>query len=266
MLRTRVITAVILLLVLAPALLLLSTFLWKCAVLLVLMIAAWEWSRLASLPGRLAWGYILLTGIAGGVLLGAGRDAAFAAYCVAAAFWLVAVPLVFLSGTHPAGWMAAAAGWCVLLPFASAVVDLRGLGPWLLVTVMALVWIADVAAYFAGRAFGRHKLAPSISPGKTWEGVLGAAGAATLYALANHYLDNPMLAAEPVWRVILIVAALLTAVSILGDLFESLMKRVAGVKDSSHLLPGHGGVLDRIDSLTSTLPVAAFLLHWSGKL
>lgn len=266
MLRTRVITAVLLLLVLFPALLLLSSLLWKCAVVAVLMIAAWEWSRLAGFTGKAAWCFIVLTGIAGGAVQAAGSDAAFAAYCVAVTFWLIAVPLMFLSAVRPTGWAAAAAGWCVLLPFASAIVDLRGLGPWFLFTVMALVWIADIAAYFAGRAFGKHKLAPSISPGKTWEGVLGALVAVTAYALANRYLDNPLLAAEPAWRVILLGAALLTAVSILGDLFESAMKRAAGLKDSSNLLPGHGGVLDRIDSLTSTLPVAAFLLNWSGKL
>ena len=131
---------------------------------------------------------------------------------------------------------------------------------------MALVWIADIAAYFARRAFGRRKLAPSISPGKTWAGAVGGVAAVALYALANWHYGNPLLAGEPLWRVLVLAGGLLATVSIIGDLFESAMKRAAGLKDSSQLLPGHGGVMDRIDSLTSTLPVAALLLIWSGKL
>jgi phosphatidate cytidylyltransferase len=126
------------------------------------------------------------------------------------------------------------------------------------------VWIADIGAYFAGRAFGRHKLAPQISPGKTWEGALGATLALVSYGLL--VLDFRGLlagfgAGAMLWLVLGLVA--LTAVSICGDLFESLLKRQAGVKDSGQLLPGHGGVLDRIDSLTSTLPwVGIVFLLW----
>ena len=266
MLRTRVITALLLLLLLIPALLLLSSLLWQCAVLLVLMVAAWEWTRLARFTDKQMWAFVVLTGVVGGLLLMAGPGAARVAYGVAFVFWLVFVPFMFMTARRPAGWLAAITGWCVLLPFAFAVVDLRELGPWLLVSVMALVWVADIAAYFAGRAFGVHKLAPTISPGKTWEGVLGAIVASALYVEANLYFDNPLLVGQPAWCVVLIAATPLTAVSILGDLFESAMKRAAGLKDSSNLLPGHGGVLDRIDSLTSTLPMAALLLNWSGKL
>lgn len=145
----------------------------------------------------------------------------------------------------------------MLLPTWLALVQLRAVHPGVLLAVMALVWMADIAAYFAGRKFGRNKLAPSISPGKTQEGALGAFIGVMLYGLViGHFLlagKVPLTA----WMLALVLA---TAVSIIGDLFESLLKRKAGIKDSSNILPGHGGVLDRIDSLTSTLPLAA--LAW----
>ncbi len=266
MLGTRVITAAALLMVLLPALFFLPSALWRYAVLLVLAVASWEWARLARFSGKYMWAFVILTAIAGGILQAVFPGAARASYGIAFVFWVLVVPIMFLTALRPSGWLAAIAGWCVLLPFASAVVDLREMGPWLLVSVMALVWVADIAAYFFGRAFGAHKLAPAISPGKTWEGVAGAVLATTVYALANVYLGNPLFGQEPVWRGVLIAATLLTAVSVIGDLFESAMKRSAGLKDSSNLLPGHGGVLDRIDSLTSTLPLAALLLIWGGKL
>ena len=145
----------------------------------------------------------------------------------------------------------------VLLPTWLALVLLRHLGPWALLGIMALVWIADIAAYFTGRAFGRRKLAPQISPGKTWEGAYGAVAGVLIYGLAVYFLAGSAV----ILPVLLLIPTLLvlTAVSIIGDLFESLLKRQAGIKDSSQLLPGHGGILDRIDSLTSTLPLVTLL-------
>jgi len=119
------------------------------------------------------------------------------------------------------------------------------------------VWVADIAAYFAGRAWGRHKLAPSISPGKTWEGVGGAVVGVMAYGVGGALVAGISPLAKLVWAPLLVA---LTAVSIVGDLFESMIKRQAGVKDSSNLLPGHGGFLDRLDSQTSTLPLAALIL------
>ena len=115
------------------------------------------------------------------------------------------------------------------------------------------VWIADTAAYFAGKRFGKRKLAPSISPGKTWEGVMGALVATTAFSFLLSYLTH-----QSYWFVLVFWGVMV--LSILGDLFESLIKRQAGVKDSGNLLPGHGGVLDRIDGLTSSLPLVMFLL------
>ena len=141
-----------------------------------------------------------------------------------------------------------------------AVVELQARSPWLVLAAMAIVWIADIAAYFAGRAFGRRKLAPSISPGKTWEGVYGALVAVALYALAlvpfarrAGYARRRLARSRsaPGWCSRCVLAAL----SVVGDLFESLLKRQAGVKDSGTLLPGHGGVLDRIDALLAAMPV-----------
>lgn len=283
MLITRVITAVLLLCALLPALFWLPPLWWRVAVCAVLVVAAWEWARMARLPGKWVWPYALATGAAAALLLlgdvaysvegiplssaaYAAADAVRAAYGIALVFWLLAVPVLFATGARPGHAWGPVAGWCVLLPFAAAVADVRDLGPWLLISIMALVWIADIAAYFSGRAFGRRQLAPSISPGKTWAGAVGGVVAVACYALANWHYGNPLLAGEPLWRVLVLVGGLLAAVSIIGDLFESAMKRAAGMKDSSHLLPGHGGVMDRIDSLTSTLPVAALLLIWGGKL
>jgi phosphatidate cytidylyltransferase len=147
-------------------------------------------------------------------------------------------------------------GVVLLLPTWAALLYLHARGPGVLLGVMAIVWIADTAAFFAGRHFGRHKLAPTISPGKTREGVVGAFIALALYAgVLSVFLNLPLL---PLFAA---VAGLLY-MAVLGDLFESWIKRVSGMKDSGDLLPGHGGVLDRVDALTSTLPIASAILMW----
>jgi phosphatidate cytidylyltransferase len=152
-------------------------------------------------------------------------------------------------------------GWLVLLAAWVALVQLQARSPWLALAAMAIVWVADIAAYFSGRAFGRRKLAPAISPGKTWEGVQGALAAVAVYAVAliplahaAGYSRDVTLFAAIVWIALALALALL---AVGGDLFESLLKRLAGVKDSGTLLPGHGGVLDRIDALLAALPAAA---------
>jgi len=145
-----------------------------------------------------------------------------------------------------------AVGFLVIVP---AAVALAVLPPVEVLAVLVLVWIADTAAYFVGRAWGRRKLAPSISPGKSWEGAFGGVVAAVAYAIiCGTFLWGNA------WPAYLAAAVVLAAISIVGDLFESAAKRQAGVKDSGTLLPGHGGILDRIDSATAVLPVAALLL------
>ncbi len=176
------------------------------------------------------------------------------------AFWTLVAPL-WLRGhwnvRNPV--VLGIVGLIVLLPMWLALVRLQA-APWLLLLFMSIVWIADTAAYLAGRTWGRRKLAPRISPGKSWEGVLGAAVALGAYYVLLWVLvpvgERPFAAVPG-----LLVFAGILALSIEGDLFESWMKREAGVKDSGQLLPGHGGILDRIDGLTSTMPAAALALH-----
>ena len=173
---------------------------------------------------------------------------------VATVFWIVAVPLWLARGVALQHRFALiVAGVIVLVPAGYALAVLQ---PNQVLAALILVWVADTAAYFVGRKWGRHKLAPSISPGKTWEGAWGGLAAAVAYAIiCGTFLLGPV-----GWLALVVAAALLTAISIVGDLFESAAKRQAGVKDSGTLLPGHGGIMDRIDSATAVLPVAALLL------
>jgi phosphatidate cytidylyltransferase len=184
----------------------------------------------------------------------------------ATVFWLLVAPAWLVSGQRVTSRpVLAVVGWLVLIATWVAVVALQTRSPGVLLAMMAIVWIADTAAYFAGRRFGRRKLAPSISPGKTWEGVYGALAAVAIYAL----LLVPLAAAAGYTRPLDAIAAaiwvaltlLLTGLSIIGDLFESQLKRQRGVKDSGAILPGHGGVLDRIDALTAAMPPAALIAH-----
>jgi phosphatidate cytidylyltransferase len=175
-----------------------------------------------------------------------------ALFVLTAFFWIVLAPLWMRRGVQPSQsvWIGAA-GFAVLVPAGLAMVRLE---PLVVLLVLVLVWIADSAAYFVGRAWGRRKLAPSISPGKTWEGVAGGLIGAALYAIILAFFTD-----RGAWLALVVTALLLGMVSIVGDLFESAVKRQAGVKDSGSLLPGHGGILDRIDSATAALPLAALL-------
>jgi phosphatidate cytidylyltransferase len=159
-------------------------------------------------------------------------------------------------------WAGAIAGWLVLVPsWLAAVVMQRD--PMLLLLILAAVWIADTAAYFAGRRFGKHKLAPRISPGKTIEGVAGAYVSVLIYVAIVLRVSMPE-AVPATYLALLVFGFILTSLSVEGDLMESWFKRQAGAKDSGDLLPGHGGVLDRIDSLTATMPFA--VLFFTGLL
>jgi phosphatidate cytidylyltransferase len=157
----------------------------------------------------------------------------------------------------------ALAGSVALLPTWFAMVELRAASPTLLLALLALVWLADSAAYFAGRRFGRRKLAPAISPKKTWEGVAGAFVIVTLYAAGICAFLAPGASLARIASGI-VFAWVMLYLAVLGDLFESWMKREAGLKDSGQILPGHGGLLDRIDALTAALPLGAFVvLRWN---
>ncbi|MDO8291853.1 MAG: phosphatidate cytidylyltransferase [Gallionella sp.] len=270
MLKLRVFTAVVLLILLLAALFALPPFVWAVLIVAMVMQGAVEWSRLSGLSGGKAniyWGLTLL------LMLGLlWADAAtieahqvyihLAVYAVSALLWLIIVPTWLM-----AGWkvrrpmLMALTGWAVLIPTGLAMLDLREAdpSPWILLFMMGLVWMADIAAYFAGRRFGKNKLAPSISPGKTWEGVAGALIGVSVYvALVWSY--SPYFSHREVLPILLLASWWWAGLAVVGDLFESAVKRQAGVKDSGALLPGHGGLLDRIDALTSTLPLAAMAM------
>ena len=261
MLLTRVITAAAVLVVLIGMLFFATPIAWSLFVLAIALLACWEWSRLSGLGEGAQLLFLFVSGALGAAfwLLYArdpeGLFVSFAsrAFLAAAIFWIALAPLWLARHMRPRSWTCAVAGWIVVWPTWFAFVVLHDASPWLLLATAALVWIADIAAYFTGRAFGSRKLAPAISPGKTWEGVYGAVAAVIAYGAILAAMTNVGWAAVPFMVV-------LAALSVVGDLFESWMKRGAGLKDSSHLLPGHGGVLDRIDALTSTLPVAALAI------
>ncbi len=262
MLKARILTVICVLPLFLTALFYLSSIFWMTLLLALAVIGSWEWSRLAkfSLSGSIF--YLVLTALIGGELLFILSRAVLTNPYTTVFLWLYAATLVFwilgapsllklnLPIRDPA--LLVLTGWILILPTCLALYQLRAIDPLLLLGFMTVVWVSDTAAYFVGRALGRHKFAPNISPGKTWEGVAGALIAVSIYALTWGYL-----AGEKTQTMLLVPLLLvLVVLGIIGDLFESLMKRQAGVKNSGDILPGHGGILDRIDALTSTLPVA----------
>jgi phosphatidate cytidylyltransferase len=266
MLITRILTALVLLPLAIGALLYLPNRYWAALLLAVLLAGSWEWSLLARLGRAGRWGFagiVLASCLALLVIVsqpaGPGRWFEYGIYWIAAAFWVVLAP-AWLAGRWRVRGAAAlgVTGWIVLVPTWLALVQLQQAAGELLMLI-GIVWVADTAAYLVGRRLGRHKLAPEVSPGKTWEGVFGALAAVALYHLSLRSIVGPDEAAflRPAGLVLFL---LLAAASIVGDLFESWIKRQAGVKDSGTLLPGHGGVLDRIDALTSAMPLAALAL------
>lgn len=264
MLKTRVLTSVVLMAGFLAAVFFLPDIYWALLMLLFITLAFREWADMARLVAP--WRHIYIgTVMVFGVLVILADDigmptlqpqVVFYSILAAAIFWLIFSPIWLMTRyriRQPV--LLAVIGLVVLLPTWLALVGMRGISPWLLLLVMAAVWIADSAAYFAGRRFGKHKLAPQISPGKTWEGVLGAWLAVSLYGVILCFSLS-----LTYWLIVGLLG--IVVLSIMGDLLESLVKRQAGVKDSGSLLPGHGGVLDRIDGLTSSLPLVMFFIYF----
>jgi len=267
-LAQRVVTAVVLVAVVMAALFALPPLGWALTVLVVVLLAALEWARLCALTRTATLAFVLALALAALALLfvpaagfahGFPDAVVYAVGGAGAAFWLLVAPRWLAAGWRATGYAGAAAGVVVLLAAWVAIASLQAHSPWLVLAAMAVVWIADIAAYFAGRRFGKRKLAPTISPGKTWEGVWGALVAVAAYALLLVAVAPSAFAPAGPAAMAAFVAflPLLAAVSVVGDLFESLLKRQAGVKDSGALLPGHGGVLDRVDALLAAMPFAA---------
>ncbi len=280
MLKQRVTTAIVMLLVLLPAMFYPSPEPFGAVACILICTAAWEWARLNQAPGWLSYTSALVCGLicavfwsqgalhlpfpAPGVWIGIG------AVWVFAATWALKGGVVQWSKINPTvrlvgGILMLAVAWL-------AVVQARRVGINFLLSVLVLVWVADIFAYFAGRAFGgrvaSQKLAPSISPGKSWEGVWGGMAGVILLSFVWSWADVRLNAAAPSlyshllakgWWLMLIAVVFLAAMSVAGDLVESLVKRSAGAKDSSNLLPGHGGVLDRVDALLPAVPLAMML-------
>ncbi|MBV2128215.1 phosphatidate cytidylyltransferase [Arsukibacterium indicum] len=283
MFKQRVLTA----LLLAPLALLAVFYLplagFALFVSVVFTLGAWEWSGFCGLANRTMRAvYTGLTAILFGLLYILQPIAlqylfadTFTLTLIVAGivWWLLAVALVL---TYPrsqgywAGrdWLKALLGWLTLLPAWSAIVFVRGLdypqdtftGGWLLFGLLGLVWAADIGGYVIGKPFGKTKLLPKVSPGKTLEGMLGGMLFVLLLVSAVGYWQN-WPAVMPYWY---LAAIVLAALSVFGDLTESMFKRAAGKKDSGVFLPGHGGILDRIDSLTATAPLYAILLALFG--
>lgn len=276
MLKTRVITAIVLLAVLLPALFAASP--WYFAGLTVLMIGAagWEWARLNGLPGTgaIAAGVSLALACIWTLLIGGLNAPPAWIWWLATGVWVLGGAYALRAG--PTGWPRIAQvgrlalGAVLLWGAWLAIVQAKVHGINFILSVFCLVWMADIAAYFCGRAFGKRKLAPAISPGKSWEGAWGGmAGVILLGFVWVHVIDvrvavdSASLYTLLVQRhgvVSLLALVFLGAMSVVGDLFESLVKRAAGAKDSSNLLPGHGGVLDRIDALLPVFPLALALI------
>lgn len=264
MLKTRVLTSIVLVPGFLAALFLLPDLYWALLMLAAVSVGVWEWAVMAKFMPAARVIYLLATLTAGLALtFGAGAEMAylqqygmFWGILAAAVFWVVLTPIWLISRYQiKNAVLMALAGWLVLLPLWLTLISLRRISPWLLLGIMAAVWIADSAAYFAGKRFGKRKLASLISPGKTWEGVWGAWLAVSIYGLGLCLVFE-----LDYWLIIGLWG--LTVLSIMGDLLESLIKRQSGVKDSGSLLPGHGGMLDRIDGLTSSLPLAAFFIYF----
>ena len=273
MLKSRIITAVVLFALLLAVLYSGSPLLFSIAVTVFLAVASWESQRLFG--SKRPWlGATLWTIVFVGALLSSNASEALLLFACCVAIWAVRFTPALKLGLpafNTAGNLLVNGvyGLAILGCFiAITVLFNRDRGPLYLVSVMAIVWVADIGAYFVGKAFGRRKLAPAISPGKSWEGAAGGwisvllfAGLSTLPAAGSDTFAAHV-AYQWGWVGLVIVMTLFVAASIVGDLFESLLKRRAGMKDSGTLLPGHGGLLDRIDALIPTLPMAALLGYW----
>jgi phosphatidate cytidylyltransferase len=264
MLKTRIITALILFAAFMPALFMLSSEAWAVAMLAISLLGIYEWGTIIKLNRFELFAYTAACTALGILAVILMKKFGFhwffyrslIMFLIATIFWSIFVPIwlkkrFFISNRL----LMSLLGVVLLAPLWLALVCTRGADPILLLILLSTIWIADSAAYFAGKNFGKHKLAPTISPGKTWEGVFGALLGVTLFAgILRYCFDVSNIGIFPLLWIV-------TIFGVMGDLFESLMKRQANVKDSGDLLPGHGGILDRIDGLIPSIPVAIMVIY-----
>ena len=264
MLKTRIITAVGLLIGLLSILFFASAQVWALLTFGIVLLGISEWSNLIGLNKAQMYRQLVVASLIGLFVIFFVSKTPFASYQlqfmlallgITSFFWVVIAPVWLITRkTFSHRFVMSTLGLLLISATWLGLIGLHAISPWLLLVVIATVSIADSAAYFAGKRFGRHKLAPEISPGKTWEGVVGALSAVTLYGLALCYFKQ-----YSFWLILCLW--LLVVLSIIGDLVESLLKRRAGLKDSGQILPGHGGVLDRIDGFMPVLPITLFCIY-----
>ncbi len=265
MLAQRVITAVVLLCLLLVTLLLAPAPVTEAVICGVLLIGAWEWSALCGLHGVVARGaYVLVVAVLlvlAAVLVPRWLDPV-PLLAASLLWWLVALVWIL---RYPVPIGAAAVAVCGVLTLLPAWIAFRLVlgfgerGPYFVLLVLAIVWAADIGAYFVGRRYGRLRLAPRVSPGKSWEGVMGGLVASAAVAAVG----GTLLGLAP--GLLAVAGAGIAGLSVVGDLSESLFKRHAGIKDSGQIFPGHGGAMDRLDSLTAALPAFALCLQWLAR-
>lgn len=256
--KQRIITAVIALLALMLVLFVVPEQIAMLVIVAVILAGAWEWSAFVAFSGS---GGRVVYVIVMGALLAAVTflpvDAVLV-FTVSLAWWLIALIWTFFFPTSIPAVVSWLAGLLVLVPLHLALVTLYIAGPMTLLVALLIVWVADSGAFFAGKSMGRVKLAPSISPEKTWEGVIGGLLAVVLLTLLLSVWVETNLA------VFVPFCLAVTCISVVGDLTVSMFKRTAGVKDSGSMFPGHGGVLDRVDSVAAAAPLYALGLGWAG--
>lgn len=280
MLKQRIITALILAPLVIAGIFLLPFPAFVFALAAITMVGFWEWTQFVDAKSR--WGAMLLPAVAlGASIIIMPTDAATLSslaqshqlmLLVGGVWWLIASGLAVTYPSSSSLWSKATIlkylfGLLTLIPFFWSILMLRAVnyaespyhGAKLVLLVCFLVWAADSGAYFSGKRFGKHKMAPAVSPNKTIEGLLGGAALAVLVTWGGAALMGIPFSSP---GALLLIAVVTVVASVLGDLVESMFKRVAGIKDSGSILPGHGGILDRIDSLTAALPVFALLYLW----
>jgi len=259
MLRKRFITAVVSLVILGAVLFVVPPVIAQLVITAVILIGAWEWSGFLVHAGnavRIA--YVAVIAILMAAMLFVVPEMSDRLLQLACAWWFVAFLWTFAFPTPIPAVVRWLCGVMVLVPLFVALISLYNLAPKYLLFALLIVWAADMGAYFAGKQFGRVKLAPSISPGKTWEGVFGGLVMVVILSFVwAHYGDLHI-------SVLLPFCLAVAAVSVVGDLTVSMFKRTAGVKDSGTMFPGHGGVLDRVDSVAAAAPLFALGLAWFG--
>ncbi len=259
MLKQRFITAVIALALLLTVLFVAPANVAEAVIALVILGGAWEWSRFLQTDSKaLQFTYVVV--VAALMAAFAGPLAAHKALVlqVALAWWLIAFAWCFFYPTPIPALARWLSGLLMLVPAYIALIALYRIGPLMLLFALLIVWAADMGAYFAGKAFGKVKLAPAISPGKTWEGVIGGLALVVVLVVGRSFFFSSNLAAMVPF------CLAVAAISVVGDLTVSMMKRTTGVKDSGSLFPGHGGILDRIDSVMAAAPLFALGVGWLG--